>query len=170
MFLWIIRGERGGRYMCLQKCSLWQIVDARDMKVYLCNAMLTPGWCTGWRVQDAAKRQKCKMARNGIDEDPWGVRQRQWVKFEFYGLLKYSDIDAEIWREIFLLVYLTINLWTITPALINSLGPSIAVSVLHKNLRQQRGQENMKREWRIFKIQDARYNWPDIKHQDNEQA
>ena len=25
-----------------------------------------------------------------------GVRQRQWVKFEFYGLLKYSDIDAEI--------------------------------------------------------------------------
>ena len=29
--------------MCLQKCSLWQIVDARDMKVFLCNAMRTPG-------------------------------------------------------------------------------------------------------------------------------
>ena len=46
--------------------------------------------------------------------------------------------------KIFPRFYLTVNLWTITPALINSLGPSIAVSVLHKDPRQQRGRESMK--------------------------
>ena len=170
MFLWIIRGERGGRYMCLQKCSLWQIVDARDMRVFLCNAMLTPGWCTGWRVQDAAKRQKCKMARNGIDEDPWGSQAKAmgeiWILW-----------SAEIFRywcrnlkENIPSVLFDNNLWTITPALINSLGPSIAVSVYIKSTAAKRTRKHEDREWRIFMIQDARYNWPDIRHKDNEQA
>ena len=60
--------------------------------------------------------------------------------------------------KIFPLFYLTVNLWTITPALINSLGPSIAVSVLHKNPRQQRAQESMKienEEFSRFKMHDT---------------
>ena len=35
---WIMGGG-----MCLQKYRVWQIVDARDMRVYLYNAMLNPG-------------------------------------------------------------------------------------------------------------------------------
>ena len=118
--------------MCLQKCCLWQIVDARDMKVFLCNAMLTPGWCTGWRVQDAAKRQKCKMARNGIDEDLWGGQAKAmgeiWILQPLAEAFQYWCQNSEKWA---LLFYLALKLWTMTQAIIKSVGPSITVSILH---------------------------------------
>ena len=51
-------------------------------------------------------------------------------KFEFYGLsrrgFQYWCLNSEKWT---LLFYLPVKLWTITQAIVNSVGPSIAVSM-----------------------------------------
>ena len=88
----------------------------------------TSRWCTG-QIQDATDPHK-----NWHLVGYMGGRQRQckWVKFEFTTSRRVIPIlMPKFWKKWALLFYLALKLWTMTQAIINSVGPSITVTILH---------------------------------------
>ena len=74
---------------------------------------------------DPRCNKQTKNARNGICLDTWeGGRNLNFTASR--GAFQYWCLNSEKWT---LLFYLVVKLWTITPAIINSVGPSITESI-----------------------------------------
>ena len=108
-----------------------KIPDAWDMR--FCSATpswphpSTSRWCTG-QIQDATNPHKNWQKRHLVGYMGGRQRQCKCVKFEFTTSRRVIPILMPKWA---LLFYLALKLWTMTQAIINSVGPSITVSILH---------------------------------------
>ena len=85
-------------------------------------------WCTG-QIQDATNRQKMPGTAFA-----WTHGRQAKGMGEIWILLppEVSQYWCQNSEKRALLFYLAVKLWTITQAIINSEGPSIAVSILHR--------------------------------------
>ena len=81
---------------------------------------------------DPRCNKQTKNARNGICLDTWeGGRNLNFTASR--GAFQYWCLNSEKWT---LLFYLVVKLWTITPAIINSVGPSITESITESLLHE----------------------------------
>ena len=83
-------------------------------------------WCTG-QIQDATNPHKNWQERHLVGRLAEAMGEI-WILVRLAAAFQYWCQNSEKWA---LLFYLAVNLWKMTQAIINSVGPSIAVSILH---------------------------------------